>query len=374
MKVLIGGDFSPRARGKNLVDSEEYENYFKGIRELTGMADFSIINFETNISTSKSKPIEKNGPVLTTTENSLKLIKYLGFNVVTLANNHFYDYGDDAVENTLKCLNETDIRYVGGGINIDEAKKTLFLTSSGETLAVINACEHEFSIASEEHGGSYGVDPIQIFYDIQEAKKNADYILVIIHGGHEYHQLPSIRMQEWYRFFIDAGADAVINHHQHCFSGREIYKNKPIYYGLGNFFFDKKNQKERTTWNEGLLVELNFTPQRVEDWAIPFIQCLDEASVILRKNDKKLKIKFKELSENIADEKKLKKLNHEYCMKSKHGLLSYFQPYGNRILKYLYRQGLLPSLITKRKIMAIRNIIECEAHSDRLKEILRYVK
>lgn len=52
-----------------------------------------------------------------------------------------------------------------------------------------------------------------------------------MHGGHEHYQLPSLRMQETYRFFIDAGADVVVNHHQHCFSGYEIYNNKYIFMG-----------------------------------------------------------------------------------------------------------------------------------------------
>ena len=83
--------------------------------------------------------------------------------------------------------------------------------------------------------------PIQQFYKIQEAKENADYVLVIVHGGIEHYQLPTSRMIETYRFFIDAGADAVVNHHQHCYSGYERYKSKPIIYGLGNLLFDNPN-------------------------------------------------------------------------------------------------------------------------------------
>lgn len=51
-------------------------------------------------------------------------------------------------------------------------------------------------------------------------------------------------MQEIYRFFVDIGADAVINHHQHCYSGYEVYKEKPIFYGLGNFCILIKILKE----------------------------------------------------------------------------------------------------------------------------------
>lgn len=371
MKVLIAGDFCPHARGQKIVETGLFTNNFNGIKELTENADFSIVNFETNISTPHSSPIDKNGPSLTTTEDSLNLIEYLGFNVVTLANNHFYDYGDDAVENTLKCLDRRNIKHVGGGTNISEASKTLFLTKNGETLAVINACEHEFSIASDKNGGSYGIDPIKIFYDIQEAKKKADYILVIVHGGHEYHQLPSIRMQEWYRFFIDAGADAVINHHQHCYSGMEKYKNKPIFYGLGNFFFDKNNQKEKTIWNEGILVNLNFLKREIIHEVIPYEQCLEKASINLKNEDKEIIENYLELCGIIKDREALTEKNNDFYLKEKRSVLLRFQPFRSRLLKFAYLRNLVPSFLYRKKILSILNMVECEAHHDRLKIILR---
>ena len=69
-------------------------------------------------------------------------------------------------------------------------------------------------------------------------------------------------MMETYRFFIEVGADAVVNHHQHCFSGYEIYKNKPIFYGLGNFSFDGIGSGDR--WSSGYIVTLNFSGTEVE--------------------------------------------------------------------------------------------------------------
>lgn len=369
MKILIAGDFCPYARGQRLVDSGEFSDNFVGIPKLTKESDFSIVNFETNISTPNSRPIEKAGPCLTTDERSLTLIKYLGFNIVTLANNHFFDYGQDAVENTIKCLDSSGIKHVGGGNTINEAKEILYVEKNGESLAIINACEHEFSIVNGIHGGSYGIDPIQIFYDIQEAKKKANYILVITHGGHEYFQLPSLRMKEWFHFFVNAGADAVVNHHQHCYSGMEVYKGKPIYYGLGNFFFDKQDQKEKTSWNEGILVELNFTKDHVSHQPIPFEQCIDKASVSLKINDSEFYKKFYGLSEIIINNHLLKSKIREFYLHRKRNFLSYFQPYIGRILVGAYRHKLLPSLLPKRRFLSILNIIECEAHHDLLKYI-----
>ena len=134
----------------------------------------------------------------------------------------------------------------------------LYKEIGDKKLAVINCCEHEFSIATETTAGSNPLNPISQYYAIKEAKEKADYVLVIVHGGHEHYQLPSTRMQETYRFFIDVGADAVVNHHQHCYSGYEYYNGKPIMYGLGNFCFDEGLKKTKQ-WHEGYIVEISFT-------------------------------------------------------------------------------------------------------------------
>lgn len=158
-------------------------------------------------------------------------VKYAGFDVCTLANNHILDYGTTCCLDTKRLLEEDGIKTVGIGENLSRAADILYLKKENETLAIINCCEHEFSIATEETAGANPLNPIQQYYKIQEARQSADYVLVIVHGGHEYYQLPSPRMKETYRFFIDAGADAVINHHQHCYSGYEEYKGKPIFMG-----------------------------------------------------------------------------------------------------------------------------------------------
>lgn len=367
MKLLIAGDFSPRARGQHLLDSKSNFELFGDVKDLVSCYDYSIVNFETNISTEDSKPIQKYGPNLTTTPEAVELIKYLGFNVVTLANNHFYDYGDNAICNTLSILDKFAIHYVGGGRDVREASKTLFLQKNDESLAIINACEHEFSIAGEHHGGAYGIDVIQIYHDIQVAKTKADYVLVIIHGGHEHFQLPSLRMQDWYRFFIEVGADAVVNHHQHCFSGMELYQGKPIYYGLGNFFFDLPTQKKRTPWNEGILLDLEFSKDNITHRPIPFIQFENEPTINILGDYSDFLCKFERLNSIILDRVLLEKEISKFYAKTQRGFTCILEPYMGRIFRSAYYRKLLPSLISKNKILSLLNLTECESHIDRLK-------
>ena len=156
-------------------------------------------------------------------------MKYAGFDGVTLANNHLNDYGEKAILTTMLELVENSIDIVGVGKTLNDSQIPLFLDINGKSIAIINICESEFSIASKYHAGAAPLDLIDNQKEIASCRAKVDFVIVIVHGGHEMHQLPSPLMQKTYRWFVDMGADAVINHHQHCFSGYEIYKGSPIF-------------------------------------------------------------------------------------------------------------------------------------------------
>ena len=119
------------------------------------------------------------------------------------------DYGADGCLDAISALNEAGISTVGAGADLSAAGSVLYKKINDKTLAIINCCEHEFSIAGDSSAGANPLNPVSQFRSILEARKNADYVMVIVHGGHEHFQLPSLRMQDTYRFFVDAGADAV---------------------------------------------------------------------------------------------------------------------------------------------------------------------
>ena len=152
------------------------------------------------------------------------------------------------------------------------------------------------------------LNPISQYYAIKQAREKADYVIVIVHGGHEHYQLPSTRMQETYRFFVDSGADAVVNHHQHCYSGYEFYENKPIIYGLGNFCFDNE-RKMPTTWYEGYAVQLIFSQNKIDIQLHPYVQCQDDLSVKFLTNQEKFDKQIRALNSIILDDDKLRQAN-----------------------------------------------------------------
>lgn len=363
MEIIVAGDFAPRYRIAEQIESGNY-SCLKTINEQIKKADYSIVNLEAPVVMHNSKPIEKHGPRLKCTERAIDCLVDNGFRCVTLANNHFRDYGQDGVNDTIEVCMDKGLDYVGGGRDIKEAEKILYKTFNDKKLAIINVCEEEWSIADENHGGSVHLDPINTYYAIIKAKKKADYVIVIVHGGNEMFQLPSLRMVKTYRFLIDAGADAVVNHHQHCYSGYEIYNNHPIFYGLGNFCFDTLNER-KGIWTEGYCVSLSLENKIVNFKLIPYIQCASVPGVELLPENA-FDERINELNAIIANTESLKKALADYYKESASNYGDIFEPYRNRYLYAAKHRGWFPSLISKHRGYMISNYILCESHRDKL--------
>ena len=376
MKVLIAGDFCQSHRVDALVKEKRFGELFDDIKPVIASADYGIVNLEFPIiiDPGRGVPIPKCGPNLQGTLDAIEAVKYAGFSCCTLANNHILDYGGQCCLDTKHALEEAGVDTVGIGVNLQEAEKTLYKRIDGKTLAIINCCEHEFSIATATSVGANPLNPVRQFYAIQEARKNADYVLVIVHGGHEHWSLPSPRMKETYRFFIDAGADAVVNHHQHCYSGYETYYDKPIFYGLGNLCFDEPLMRH-CGWNEGVMVRLEFKGPFVNYELIPYTQCDENPSVKLMHDRMSFNLLMHSLNIIINDRDLLAERTAKYYASSVSSMLLLHQPYGNRLLNKLYRMRLLPSMVSKKKLLMLLNYLDCESHRDKqsyaLKQIIK---
>ena len=372
MKVLVAGDYCPQGRVSDRFMRKDYQSVLGDVKDSISNVDYSIVNLECPICSGGEMAIHKCGPNLKCLENGIEAAIWAGFNCFTLANNHFLDYGKEGVKNTLDACVRNKIDKVGGGESLEEASKTLYKKIEGKIIAVINCCEHEFSIATDTTAGSNPLNPIQQYYAIKKARTLSDYVLVIVHGGHEHYQLPSVRMQETYRFFIDAGADAVVNHHQHCYSGYEYYNDKPIVYGLGNFCFDE-GYKGTNLWHEGYMVEINFS-DNISIVLHPYTQCAEDAVVKFVSDPTDFKKSIEYLNGIISDAKLLKEKQNEYYKNSVMSSRLLFEPINFRYAKALQRRGWLPFLHSRYNLTRIFNYINCEAHRDKVLYALTHLK
>lgn len=374
MKIVIAGGVVPQNRVLHQIEKKAYDKVFGQVKELLAKADYSIVNLECPLVTDRNvRPAFKSGPNLKCeTPFMVDASRWAGFNAVTLANNHFRDYGYEGVCTTLDTCKEHGLAVVGGGKNLEEASRDLYVTLKGEELAIINACEEEFSIATERFGGSNPLNPIRLFYDIREARQKADYCVVIVHGGVEMYQLPTPQMQQRYRFLVDAGANAVVNHHQHCFSGYERYNGSPIFYGLGNFCFDRPQSS--SLWQHGYMVELELHPDGVEYKLHPYKQgTTNSEGVSLFQG-----VDATNFDEEISKQNKViydaKASNASYrslIEDSRERRLWDFEPFYNRYLRYLQRHHLLPRLIRGLALTDYYDRMSCYAHRETLCDILK---
>lgn len=364
MRILIAGDYVPRNRLAQLVESGDYSTIFKEIKKVVSSSDYSIVNFESPIVEEDDKPIFKCGPNLRCSAEAVDAIKYAGFKCATLANNHIRDWGNRSVLRTINILKEKGLDYVGAGENIIAASNSLYVKVGENKIAIVNCCENEFSIAANNQFGANPLNPVKQYYAIKEAKEKADYVIVIVHGGHEHHQLPSPRMQDTYRFFVDAGADLVVNHHQHCFSGYELYKGKYIVYGTGNFCMDKDPIRVGQLWNYGYMVLWDTDkPSGIE--LIPYEQCGLKPTVhLLEKNA--FDERMKELNSIIADRMRLETETCKYYADSEKQIRLVIEPLRNRIILALQHRNLLPSFVSRKWLVRLHNFVLCEAHRDKM--------
>src|SRR5690606_25591800 len=126
----------------------------------------------------------------------------LKVDLVTLANNHILDYNNEGVLDTVEFCKKNKLETVGAGSDLINASKTFYLNIKKRTIAIINFAENEWASASKNSAGANPMDIVDNVTQIKEAKSNSDFVFVIVHGGHEYYNLPSPRMKKQYRFYV----------------------------------------------------------------------------------------------------------------------------------------------------------------------------
>lgn len=177
----------------------------------------------------------------------LEIYNEMGVDVVSIANNHAYDYGEDAFLDTIKYLNEYGISSVGGGSNIEEASSAFYYITNGYKISFLSSSRAEKNIvtpgATETSSGIFRCyDNELLLRRIKEEKEKSDFVILLIHWGKEdSHELEEVQVTTG-RQYIDAGADLVIGSHAHVLQGMEIYNNKLIAYNLGDFIFNRETK------------------------------------------------------------------------------------------------------------------------------------
>ena len=173
----------------------------------------------------------------------VKWMHDLGVDIVGLANNHVFDYGEDAFYDTLSTLEQAGIPYVGAGRDIREAMSPVYLEADGFKIAYVAASCAEYTVYTQEAADNQpGIlacyDDTLFLEAIREAAANADYVIALPHWGTEHSTWLTDQQLNGAEAYLDAGADAVIGAHPHILQGLQFIDGQPVLYSLGNFWFD----------------------------------------------------------------------------------------------------------------------------------------
>ncbi|MGL4369079.1 MAG: CapA family protein, partial [Spirochaetota bacterium] len=165
--------------------------------------------------------------------------------VMTLANNHALDFGEQGMMDTIGFCRRAGIRTCGAGENLEQARAPVIMKVGDAAVAIFSRCERppaEF-YASADRPGTAPLDIAALKEDILRVRSQCDIVIVSVHWGVELSETVDGYLVDYAHAVIDAGADAVIGHHPHIPQGIEIYKGKPVFYSLGNTvcgFYNKK--------------------------------------------------------------------------------------------------------------------------------------
>jgi poly-gamma-glutamate capsule biosynthesis protein CapA/YwtB (metallophosphatase superfamily) len=373
-KISVGftGDFCPIERVEKACLSNQWHNTLESIKPFFVKNDFNILDLECPLTIGDNK-IVKTGPHIKAHPITAEILPFLNCKYVVTANNHFKDYGWEGMLETYKALEKQGVSWLGSGKNINEAAKLLVIEKEGVKISLLNMAEHEWTIASTLESGCNSIDYPRSLQQIQEAKADgSEFVVVIIHGGHENYPLPSPRTKALFRFMIDAGADAVVGHHTHIISGYEVYKNKPIFYSLGNFCFDWPGHRNGT-WNKGVVLRLIFSKGQDPQFEYSFIHQNDDFIGVRLADEEmtnELEKEVQRLNSIIGDNQKLEASFVNYANSLKSVMLSRIQPYRNKYLVALYKRGILPGLMGKSKKKMFQILSQCESHREVLLHVL----
>lgn len=174
-------------------------------------------------------------------ESRIHILQEMGVDIVTLANNHILDFGEEGLLDSLKALDEAGIPHVGGGKDFAEASALKTVIIGQKTIGFLGMSRVYMSAdwaAGNAHPGVFSTyDTTLPLKAIEEAKKQCDYLVVYVHWGVEREETPKDYQKAMGRAYIDAGADLVVGSHPHVLQPLEEYKGKTIAYSLGNFVF-----------------------------------------------------------------------------------------------------------------------------------------
>lgn len=246
----------------------------QGLFEQMRNADIFMINNEFTF-TSRGTPTVNKKFTFRANPGNVSMYEEMGVDIVSVANNHIYDYGEISLLDTLDTLEQAEIPYVGAGRNLQEAMTPVYYIANGMKIAFVSATQIERNSVpdtKEATQDSAGVlrcmNPDNLLLVIEEAKKNSDYVILYIHWGTESQEAIDWLQEQQAPIYAQAGVDLIIGDHPHCLQKMDSVEGVPVIYSLGNFWFNSRTQNScvvKVALRAGEMESFQFIPCRQSD-------------------------------------------------------------------------------------------------------------
>lgn len=280
VKLLFAGDIllddhyavmaNLRDRGGNIEEAFSTE-----LLEVMKTADVFMLNNEFTFTERGTATQGKQFTFRAKPEN-VSLLQEIGVDVVSVANNHIYDYGEVSLLDTLDTLKNAGIAYTGAGENLEEAMKPVYLIANGMKIGIISATQIERNgtpdtkEATQTNAGVLRcMDTAKLLQVIAQMKERCDYIILYIHWGTESQVQIDWLQEEQAPIYAEAGVDLIIGDHPHCLQKMDKVFGVPVIYSLGNFWFNSKTQNS-------CVIEVTLKEKRLQSFR--FMPCKQEGS------------------------------------------------------------------------------------------------
>jgi poly-gamma-glutamate synthesis protein (capsule biosynthesis protein) len=294
--VLAGGDVAlGRALGQKILAEPDYDP-FVHVRPLLASADVRFVNLESQLSDQPGgRTVHANNYLVFTGPGSgARTLANAGIDVVSLANNHAWDFGKSALFQTIDHLSEERIRFTGASKTRGALFRPAVLEVKGFSIAVFAVTQIWNQPPFEEHPGRFHVawaDIQAVKRAVADAREQHDIVLLSYHGQAEYIERPLPAVRRFVEAALRSGVDAVIGHHPHVPRGIQFHEGRPAFYSLGNFVFEpwispwaRVGMLARLTFQRGVRgrpVQVEVCPFEIEGRDLPvprpFTQLTDNA-------------------------------------------------------------------------------------------------
>ncbi|OYU96511.1 MAG: capsular biosynthesis protein [Bacteroidetes bacterium B1(2017)] len=254
VRFIVAGDLLLDRGVKEQIAKNGPDYLFEGVKPLIATSDLTLANLECVVGDSSLKPIDKKFTFRAASRCLPSLFKN-GINMLGLANNHSYDFGQEGVRQTCLNLSKKSIAYTGIHLDGKNCLPSVF-NKNGSQIAVFASC---FLFQNNSLVCSHSLE--ELVENIKSYKYNnpQSFVLIYLHWGIELTPIPTTKQINQAHQLINAGADAIVGHHPHVVQTIEKYNGKYIFFSLGNFIFDAQHAPE----NKGILADFSIVRNKL---------------------------------------------------------------------------------------------------------------